>query len=162
VNRRELVLTGGSEALLFWRYIASSLDRLVACLDGLDADALNWSPPAPGANSLWVLATHTLGNAEENILETLCGERIARDRAGEFAARCVDPQAVAARWQILRPRLATPLAVLPDGALDAPRPHPRRGTIAGREIMIVVARHAAEHLGQAELTRDLLRARRDS
>ncbi len=56
------------EPLLFWRYIASSLDRLVGCLDGLDAEALNWCPPAPGANSLYALATHTLGNAEENIL----------------------------------------------------------------------------------------------
>jgi hypothetical protein len=32
--------------------------------------------------------------------------------------------------------------------------------VTGRAILIVVARHAAEHLGQAELTRDLLRAGR--
>jgi hypothetical protein len=38
------------------------------------------------------------------------------------------------------------------------RQHPRRGPLSGREILIVVARHAAEHLGQAELTRDLMKA----
>lgn len=150
-----------TEALVFWRYIASSLDRLVALLDRLDAANLDWRPPAPETNSLLALATHTLGNAEENLLETLGGQPIGRDRAGEFAARDGSAAAVAARWTALRPRLAAALAGLPAGALDAPRPHPRRGAITGREVLIVVARHAAEHLGQAALTRDLLRAARD-
>ncbi len=49
------------------------------------------------------------------------------------------------------------LAVPPE-ALLAPHHHPRRGWSTGREILLIVARHAAEHLGQAELTRDLLLA----
>jgi hypothetical protein len=61
----------------------------------------------------------------------------------------------------LRPRLAEALANLPPGALDASYSHPRRGTVTGRDILIIVARHSAEHLGQAELTRDLLRAARE-
>ena len=150
-----------SEPLVFWRYIASSLDRLVAHLDGLSADDLDWRPPAPGANSLYVLATHTLGNAEENLLETLGGQPIGRDREAEFAVRGGSVGAVEAHWRELRPRLAEALANLPPGALDATYPHPRRGTITGRDILIVVARHSAEHLGQAELTRDLLRAARE-
>ena len=36
------------------------------------------------------------------------------------------------------------------------RKHPRRGELAGWEILIIVARHATEHMGQAKLTRDLL------
>ncbi len=45
-------------------------------------------------------------------------------------------------------------------ALDLEREvtHPRRGALTGRDVLIVVARHAVEHLGQAELTRDLARA----
>lgn len=150
-----------AQALFFWRYIAGSLDRLVALLDGLSADELDWRPPAPEANSLYTLAIHTLGNAEENLLETLGGQPIGRDRAREFAARG-DSATVAARWAALRPRLAEMLATLPVGALDATHRHPRRGVLIGRDILIVVARHAAEHLGQAELTRDLLRAARAS
>jgi hypothetical protein len=46
--------------------------------------------------------------------------------------------------------------------LGATYRHPRRGAISGREILIVVARHAAEHLGQAELTRDLWKARQST
>ena len=153
-------MTAANEALIFWRYIASSLDRLVGCLEDLTEAQLNWRPDAPEANSLYALAVHTLGNAEENLLQTLGGQPVGRDRDGEFAAQGVAPQALAARWAALRAGLSAHLANLPDGALDAAHAHPRRGTITGREILIVVARHAAEHLGQAELTRDLLFAAR--
>lgn len=149
-----------SEALLFWRYIASSLDRLVALLGELSADDLDWLPPAPEANSLYALATHTLGNAEENLLETLGGQPIGRDREAEFLVEGGSAEAITVRWRLLRSRLAECLADLPAGTLDASRLHPRRGTITGRDILIVVARHSAEHLGQAELTRDLLLAER--
>ena len=151
-------MTAATETLIFWRYIASSLDRLVGCLDGLSKAQLNWRPDAPGANSLYALATHTLGNAEENLLQTLVGQPVVRDRDGEFAAQGASAQALVARWATVRAVLAARLADLPAGALDVAYTHPRRGTITGREILIVVARHAAEHLGQAELTRDLLRA----
>jgi hypothetical protein len=62
-GNKEVSMAARTEALIFWRYIASSLDRLVACLDGLDADGLNWRPAATEANSLYALTTHTLGNA---------------------------------------------------------------------------------------------------
>jgi hypothetical protein len=154
------VAASSAEPLLFWRFIASSLDRLVACLDGLSAEDVNWRPPAPEANSLAALAMHTLGNAEENILETLGGRAVGRDRESEFVTDGVSAEDIAARWQALRGRLEQVLAKLPAGALDVEYPHPRRGGVTGRAILIVVARHAAEHLGQAELTRDLLRAAR--
>lgn len=150
------------EPLIFWRYIASSLDRLVACLDGLDVECLNWRPSAADTNSLYALVTHTLGNAEENILEVLCGQAVGRDRAREFATQGADPILVSARWQDLRSRLEAGLTQLPSGGLDVTYTHPRRGALTGREILIVVARHAAEHLGQAELTRDLLPTSRKS
>ena len=152
-------MEAAAEARLFWRYIASSLDRLVEIGATLDEAALNWRPPAPDTNSLHVLARHTLGNAEESILETLCGRPVGRDREGEFAARGATV-AVPAHWRALRPRLQAALAALPTSELDRGREHPRRGKITGREVLLVVARHAAEHLGQAELTRDLLRATR--
>jgi hypothetical protein len=86
---------------------------------------------------------------------------VGRDREAEFAVQGSSSEVLAARWQVLRERLARVLAGLPAGALDAEYQHPRRGALTGRAILIVVARHAAEHLGQAELTRDLLRAARD-
>ena len=47
---------------------------------------------------------------------------------------------------------------LPESELDRERYHARRGTISGRDTLLVAIRHAGEHLGQSELTRDLWRA----
>ena len=147
-----------AEVAIFWRYIASSIARLVELAATLDAGGLTWRAPAPETNSIYALTIHTMGNAEENILETLCGRPVGRRREAEFAQE--GAAEVRARWRELRPQLATALAALPLGTLERACPHPRRGTIGGREVLIVVARHAAEHLGQAELTRDLWRATR--
>jgi hypothetical protein len=150
------------EGTLFWRYIASSLDRMIACLDGLTVEELNWRPAAPGANSLYALAVHTLGNAEENLLGLLGGQPVRRERAAEFVVEADSAGTLGTYWDELRQRLAATLTSLTPAALDRSYAHPRRGTIAGRDVLIVVARHAAEHLGQAELTRDLLQASRES
>lgn len=147
------------EVATFWHFIASSLDRLVALALALDETGLAWRPPGPETNSVHALTIHTLGNAEENILQTLCGTLVGRERDAEFA-QAGAAAGVRARWETLRPHLAAALAAVAPGELDRARPHPRRGTLSGRAVLIVVARHAAEHLGQAELTRDLWRASR--
>ena len=146
------------ETATFWRYIARSVDHLVEILDGLGEAELNWRPPAPETNSLFVLATHTIANTEENILATLCGKPLRRERAAEFEAYATTSQPLRERWAHLRQQVEGALADLPPGALNAMRQHPRRGSLTAREILIVVARHAAEHLGQAQLTRDLMKA----
>jgi hypothetical protein len=103
--------------------------------------------------------SRVLGNAEENILATVCGLPVSRSRAAEFAAHGATWDPVRDRWHELRARLATALAALPAGELDRERTHPRRGALTAREVLIVVARHAAEHWGEAQLTRSLLPTR---
>jgi uncharacterized damage-inducible protein DinB len=147
-----------AEIAVFWRYIASSLDRLVACVAVLDETELSWRPSAEGANSLRVLAVHTLGNAEENLVGLLGAEGVGRDRDAELRATADDGPELERRWRSLRPRIERALAGLDGDALERPYAHPRRQTVTGREVLLVVARHAAEHLGQAELTRDLRQA----
>ena len=60
------------------------LRHVVETLDGLSDDEVNWHPAAKDANSLLVIATHTLGAAEAHVLELLAGQRIDRVRAEEF------------------------------------------------------------------------------
>ena len=148
-----------SEVDSFQHFIVHTIDAIVGALDGLSADELNWRPAAPATNSLYAIATHVLGNAEENVLGTLCGEPHGRNYATEFSAVAPVPDAVRERWATLRDRLAKSLGTLTREDLDAARAHPRRGTITGRDVLIVVARHAAEHWGEAQLTRSLMKAR---
>ena len=151
-----------NEIAIFYRYIASSLDRMAAIVAELDEAELSWQPPAEGANSLRVIAVHTYGNAEENVVGLLGGENVRRDRDAEFLVAAGDGPELERRWRSLRPRLESVLDGLDGEALDQQYAHPWRGAVSGREVLLVVARHAAEHLGQAELTRDLLRRAQSS
>ncbi|MGI8550907.1 MAG: DinB family protein [Dehalococcoidia bacterium] len=146
------------EAVSFAGFICRAIDRIVSCLDELDEQGLNWRPPAIGANSVYTLAVHTMANAEENILGTVCGQAVARSREQEFLSRAPSAEPLQEYWRRLRTQIEDALTALPSGELDREREHPRRGSVTGREVLLVVARHSAEHMGQAELTRDLLRA----
>jgi hypothetical protein len=151
--------TSNQEILLFWRYITSSIDQLISTLDGLSEQEINWSPVA-NANSLFVLATHTLGTTAENLLEVLGGQPVHRQREAEFAAQGASLAPIQAQWQNLRAQIETQIAQLDDTRLDQAYDHPRRGRITGRDVLIVVARHSAEHLAHASLTRDIILAER--
>ncbi len=150
-----MITFASPEVATFWRYIASSLDRLVEVTSSIDHEGLHWRPPARQANSVAILVRHTLGNAEENLLGALAGQAIERDRDDEFATTELSSEELVERWRRLRSRSQTSLAALDTSALTQHRAHPRRGSVTGQEILIVAARHAAEHLGQAELSRDL-------
>jgi len=143
----------------FRRFIFGTIEKLVEQLEGLSEEDLNWRPDAPETNSLCVITTHVLANAEENILGVLCERPVRRVRDDEFATRGVTGK-VHEHWLTLRERIDAAFETLPAGDLDRVRQHPRRGPLAGREILLVVARHAAEHWGEAQLTSSLLRARR--
>jgi uncharacterized damage-inducible protein DinB len=143
------------ELASFWGFISRSIERIIACLDGLSAEELNWRP-IENANSLYILATHILGTTEENLLGVLCAQPTSRKREAEFAAKGASVEPIRRKWLELQQRIKVGLDGLPSGELERERMHPRRGRLLGREVLIVVARHATEHMGQAELTRDLL------
>ena len=88
----------------------------------------------------------------------MCGEPVGRDRDSEFASIGGDVAPIRARWQDVQTRIVAGLAALPDGALDAECTDPRMGKMSGRDILLIVAQHCAEHRGHAQLTRDLLAA----
>src|SRR5262249_46469213 len=102
----------------FQRFIGSTIQDLVQSLAGLDEAQLNWRPPAAETNSLYAIATHVLGNAEENVLRTLCGLSVQRSRPAEFAARASTWEPVRDRWLELRTRIESAMATLSSGDLD--------------------------------------------
>jgi uncharacterized damage-inducible protein DinB len=148
-----------AQTMIFWRYISSSIEQLLNTLDTLNAEEINWAPLS-NANSLYVLAIHTLGTTAENLLEVLCGQPVHRQRETEFAAQGTSTIQLRTQWESLHNEIRAQLEQLDDASLDEVRDHPRRGKVTGREVLIIVARHCAEHMGQATLTRDLILARR--
>src|ERR1700675_3666601 len=88
-----------SELEQYMKELRRLFDKLCQSIEGLSEQQLNWHPPAPDANSIYVIATHTLGNARAWILGIACGQPIERDRQAEFRASGADaaPLAVAAR-----------------------------------------------------------------
>jgi uncharacterized damage-inducible protein DinB len=145
-----------AEAALFCRAILRSLDQVMACLEGLDERQLNWHPEAVGANSLVGIANHVLTSAEKYLFTFLIEEEpIEPHHEEEFLVVASSAHALHERWRALREQVQSALLALSQEDLEREYFHPHRGSLMGREILLMVTRHLAEHLGQAELTRDL-------
>ena len=137
--------------------LVREVDRVIGATDGLSAAKLAWTPAAKEANSLLVLAAHTVGAAERHILVNIAGRKPGGTRDEEFAAKA-DIAGVRARWDAVKRGIGDVLDNLPPGRLD----DDLVGPVSTRSVhsMIVHAiAHAAEHAGQAELTRDLVEQR---
>jgi uncharacterized damage-inducible protein DinB len=154
-----------NETANYSRRLRSLLDRLCAALEGLDETQLNWRPPASNANSTYVIGAHVVGNAEAWVLGIACSQAIKRDRPGEFAAAGPDAAPLVARARDLADRIEEALSALPPEALEEVRQPsqslygegtPRSVTV--REALVETIDHAATHLGQIEVTRDLAMA----
>ncbi len=150
-----------AEIEAYSRQIMSLLARICASLEGLSEAQLNWRPPIDGANSAYVIAAHTLGNARAWVLGIACGQPIGRDRPGEFrsAGRYAELEAATRE---LSNEIEAALAALPASALER-RLVPSQelwgegepDEISVRQALIEVVEHASIHLGQLHVARDL-------
>ena len=138
------------------------LDRLCVSLDGLDEEQLNWVLPAPEMNSLYVIASHLLGNAEAWVLGIACGQPVERDRPAEFRAAGLDARPLIDRARELSKRIDEALARLEPATLDELRDPPAalRGVgpaerLTARQALMHAIEHAAIHNGQFDITRDM-------
>lgn len=144
-----------AEIELYLRAIAGSLERILGCLDGLDDGAIRWRPLV-SANCLAVIANHAMANAERNVLGTFAGRPYDWRREEEFLADGATAASLGGAWARLRPQMNDVLEAMPGTSLDSLREHPRLGAISGRAVLLQAVRHAAEHVGEAELTRALV------
>ena len=144
------------------RQIRSLLERVRACLEGLSEAQLNWRPPIDGANSAYVIAAHTLGNARAWVLGIACGRPVGRDRPGEFKASGHDAADLTGQARRLSDDIEAALAALSLSALGRRLVPPKSlwgegepQEISVREALLHVVEHASIHLGQLQITRDL-------
>lgn len=135
---------------------------VAACLEGLSEAQLNQRPPIDGANSAYVIAAHTLGNARAWVLGIACGQPVERDRPAEFRASGRDAADLMSGARDLSAEVEAALAALSPSDLDR-RVVPARSLwgegepheVSVREALLHVVEHASIHLGQLQITRDL-------
>ena len=151
----------GAEANSFRLRFEYEFGRLLKAVDGLDDAALNWKPPAAGANSLLVLATHAIASAEDHVVRRSAGKTVVRDRDAEF--RTVgDASGLAGRSAEVLSRIGEALGEL-EGRFEEEREAPSSryvGRWTVRDALLHAIAHTVEHVGQAELTRDLWMAQK--
>lgn len=150
-----------AEIETYRRYIQKQIDSILSTLRGLNDEQLNWKPSIAGANSVFVIATHVLGNARAWVLGVACGQALRRDRPAEFASAGSygDLQRAAAE---LSGEIGGALAALPDNAMDHRLVPPQElwgegepYEISVRMALADVLEHASVHLGQIQLTTDM-------
>lgn len=149
------------ETETYSRRIRSLVSRVCDATDGLTEAQLNWRPPAEGANSVHVIAVHTLGAVRAWVLGIACGLPVGRDRPAEFAPASPAGDLVEA-GQRLAQEIEAALAGLPPDALErrlvpdaALWGEGTPGEISARQALASAAEHLAIHLGHLHLTRDL-------
>lgn len=135
--------------------LAGRCAALQATLAGLDAAGLNWVP-MPGMNSLAVLATHAAGATRYWIGDVVGQAPSGRVRSAEFEAQADDPTALQAHIDDVLAHARRTLAPLRADDLAALRLAPAQG----RQVTVAWAllhalEHLAEHIGQAQLLREL-------
>jgi hypothetical protein len=150
------------EAELHCTFITEAVDRIVATHDGLSVDELNWQPPAPETNSVYVLAVHTIANVREAILQILGDQQIGRVRDDEFIARADATSRPVQDWPAQKQEIVAAMQRITCDRMTETVDHPRRGPESVREVLLSTSTHAREHTGHAELTRQLILAARES
>lgn len=149
-----------SSADYLW-FAELALGEMIRIVADLGDDVANRRPPLPGANSPYVILTHCLGVLEYWAGATVAGRTIERDRDAEFTADG-DVGSLCQRAEAARRRLRGDLTGLDSWAnpgsvrRDPADPVPYSETKGA--VLLHILEELFQHLGQMEITRDLLRA----
>jgi hypothetical protein len=144
-------------------FVDQALDNMTAIVSELGDEDSNRSVGIEGTNSPYVILTHCLGVMEYWGGFYVAGRAVDRDRDAEFLAHGsvseLAKRAVRARHQLeadlllAQPTAAPRHPPLPE---DADLPFGR----SQGAVLLHIYEELAQHLGQMEITRDLLRAGR--
>ena len=148
---------------LLVEYCVVKLDQLMAVVAAMDDETANTVPSFPGANSPYQILSHCLGMATDWSRTVNRGIPTPRDRDAEFAASGPVEEllrrAEHTREQFLADADATDLNAPP----LAPKPIPRNWwQTTARQVLLHVFEELSQHLGQLEITRDVIGAGRSA
>ncbi len=140
---------------MFLAAIEESLETVLECLDGMD-EAMIRRAPFASANCLAITAKHALANAHRNVLAHFAGEPYDYHREREFVIDGETAASLRDEFDVLRKRMQLALDSMSHSGLEATCQHARLGPVPGRAVLLQAARHAAEHAGEARLTRQFV------
>jgi uncharacterized damage-inducible protein DinB len=144
----------------FCYYTDQAIDDLITIVRDLGDELGNTRPGLPGANSPYAILTHCLGVLEYWAGHVVSGREDHRDRPAEFTAsgpmRELIARAEQARDQFNTDVAAADPAAAPRNPSDLGTPPST--TVTQGHVLMHVYEELAQHLGQLEITRDLLRA----
>lgn len=141
--------------------VDGSLRELRKALDGLDADGLN-ARPEPDANSLAMLAVHALASARSWLALATGAPSPPRDRPREFETHVDDPTTFLTTIDATADECRALLAQVDGIDLSRTGTAPWRGGAQADEpvtaawALLHALDHLREHIGHAQLTRQLL------
>lgn len=137
--------------------ILQKLDELIDLLAAMDDEQANRTLPVTGSNSAVQLLLHCCGMMRRWSSTVNLGREVPRDRDGEFQARMPVEQAVEvareARREFTADLAATDLHAAP-AFIPAGRDH--YWTVTCQGVLMHVLDEMCQHLGHAEITRDLV------
>lgn len=142
-------------------YVDRALDAMIGIAVGLGDEMANRRPGLAGANSPYALLRHCLGVLEYWGGHEIAGRVVQRDRDAEFVAS--GPVAeLAEAAQAAKRQFRADIAGMDPAALPS-RDHPTMDPgdlelISQGHALLHVMEEMCQHLGQAEITRDLLLA----
>ena len=140
-------------------FAGRALDHMVAVLRELGDEGVNERPDLPGANSPYAIVTHCLGVMEFWGGAVMAGRAVERDREAEFRASGRVDELVAG-VDAARRQLAEDVEGIAWEAPPASVHHPGRPeSRTNGGVLLHVLEELFQHLGQLELTRDVLLAR---
>ena len=146
-------------------YVDRALDQMAAIVTELGDDLANRKPVLPGSNSPYAILRHCLGVMEFWGGEVVAGREITRDRDAEFRAHGPVAGLIAAAADAksqFRADAATAEFAAPPRSGTHHRKAPDELEFASQgHALLHVLEEVTQHLGQMELTHDVLRATAD-
>jgi hypothetical protein len=151
---------GVSAADYLW-FAEHALGDMIRIVGELGDDLANRRPPLPDANSPYAILTHCLGVVEYWAGATVAGRSIERDRDAEFIAQG-DVASLCQRAETARQQLHEDLAGLDSwaapGSVRRNPADPVPYSEAKGAVLLHILEELFQHLGQMEITRDMLQA----
>lgn len=153
------------ERTVYAAVLRSTLEAIAQTIDEMSEGDLD-THLLENASSAAQLATHVVGAIRGYALGVGCGLDVERDRGAEFAAQGVPASELSSALRALADDIDAAMTAVDPAVFDevtVPEQSifgaaPTR-EVSRRESLVSSIRHAGEHLGHLQLTRDILDAR---